>query len=285
MFGGHLQFTLREVPTLLSHRLCLLFLFLVLMAFFATDPAGLRNYMAWWLSFLMWVIALAIYLSVHIATLVVYAALNFAFPRLPLFYPLLGLIALTPTVYATESIAHWLSGGTYPMDIIQNFVFFYIAAQVFENVFLRYAIPLVLQGNAPRSSRTAGTDRRGAKTGAHPRTLTIAERRIPIPRLRHIESQEHYVRVTLDNDQFMHRARLADLIAQTEREDGFQPHRSWWVSRAAGARLERRDGRHLLRLENGTEVPVARARLAQVQAWLDTHGAAEAAQAPTGTDA
>ncbi len=274
IFGGRLQLTLHELPTLLTHRFSLTFFALSIVAFFATDPPGLRDDMHWSRALMLWPFALCLYLALYVPLLILYARVQMAVPRLPVLMPVIGFLALIPTVYLSENLAHWMSGGTYPIEIVNRFIFFYLSVQVFETVFLRYAIPLVTTDTTVPGT---GAPLPAAAVPDPPRTLAVADRRIPFNRLRHIESEEHYVRITLDTDQILLRARLADLIAQTGPGEGCQPHRSWWVSRHAGPRLERRNGRHHLHLADGTEVPVARARLSQVQDWLDRHGTANGA--------
>ena len=52
--------------------------------------------------------------------------------------------------------------------------------------------------------------------------------------------------------------RLADAIAELDGIEGAQTHRSWWVAKAAVAGAERMEGRAVLTLKDGAEVPVSR---------------------------
>nr|WP_283255079.1 LytTR family DNA-binding domain-containing protein [Marivita sp. GX14005] len=103
------------------------------------------------------------------------------------------------------------------------------------------------------------------------RELIVDGERIDLTKLLHIEAREHHVQLTFEDAHKLSRARLRDIVAQTQSEDGFQPHRSWWVARDPSITPLRRDGRMYLRLRDDTEVPVARTRIEDVQRWLDTH--------------
>lgn len=63
--------------------------------------------------------------------------------------------------------------------------------------------------------------------------------------------------------------RLSDAIAELEGLEGAQTHRSWWVARDAIVDVERGDGRAVLKLKSGIEVPVSRthARLLRQATW------------------
>lgn len=84
-------------------------------------------------------------------------------------------------------------------------------------------------------------------------------------RLLHLSVQDHYVVATTDKGSTLLLMRLRDAIAETGDTAGMQVHRSHWVTRDAVAASARRDGRLLLRLENGVEVPVSRRHLNNVK--------------------
>ncbi|QIK96104.1 LytTR family transcriptional regulator [Sphingomonas sp. HDW15A] len=60
--------------------------------------------------------------------------------------------------------------------------------------------------------------------------------------------------------------RLADAISEVGAIDGLQVHRSWWVASHSVSGTFIRDSRRWLRLANGLEVPVSRARIRDVTA-------------------
>ena len=85
-----------------------------------------------------------------------------------------------------------------------------------------------------------------------------------------LSMQDHYVEIVTEAGAEMALLRLSDAIAEAAPEPGLQVHRSHWVARSA-LRGHRRDRARLwLRLSDGTEIPVARARVAALETagWL-----------------
>lgn len=87
--------------------------------------------------------------------------------------------------------------------------------------------------------------------------------RLPLPMRRQailaLEAEDHYLRVHLAGGQSaLILLRLGDAIAELAPVPGTQTHRSWWVAREAVTRIARADGRAVLTLDGGTEVPVSR---------------------------
>lgn len=77
--------------------------------------------------------------------------------------------------------------------------------------------------------------------------------------------QDHYVEVFTDKGSTLVLMRLADAIAETAPVEGLQVHRSHWVARTAVAGAARQDGKPVLRLADGTLLPVSRTYLASVK--------------------
>jgi hypothetical protein len=85
-----------------------------------------------------------------------------------------------------------------------------------------------------------------------------------------LQMEDHYVRAhtALGSDLIL--IPLHQAVAELEGLEGLQVHRSWWVSRAAVAGIER-DGRSLrLKLRNGVSAPVSRRAVAALKAaaWI-----------------
>ena len=77
--------------------------------------------------------------------------------------------------------------------------------------------------------------------------------------LLHLRMQDHYVEVHTAAGSELLLLRFRDALREVEGVNGLQVHRSHWVARSAVARVERRGGgRIVLRLVNGTRVPVSR---------------------------
>ncbi|MEM7329114.1 MAG: LytTR family DNA-binding domain-containing protein [Pseudomonadota bacterium] len=73
-----------------------------------------------------------------------------------------------------------------------------------------------------------------------------------------ISSEDHYLRVHTNLGEELILMRLADAVRELTGADGLQVHRSWWVARNGVTDEKRVDGRSVLVLPNGTEVPVSR---------------------------
>lgn len=81
-----------------------------------------------------------------------------------------------------------------------------------------------------------------------------------------LKAEDHYLRAFAPGREEMFLMRLRDAVAMLPDDAGVQVHRSWWVAKDAVSSVAR-DGRSaVLTLSNGTEVPVARDRLAAVKA-------------------
>ena len=73
-----------------------------------------------------------------------------------------------------------------------------------------------------------------------------------------ISSEDHYLRVHTNLGEELILMRLADAVRELSGADGLQVHRSWWISKSGITDEKRVDGRSLLILPSGTEVPVSR---------------------------
>jgi len=70
--------------------------------------------------------------------------------------------------------------------------------------------------------------------------------------------RDHYVDVYTDRGIETLLMRFSDALAELEGEAGLQVHRSHWVANRAVSELKNEKGRYVLKLRNGTIVPVAR---------------------------
>jgi hypothetical protein len=84
-----------------------------------------------------------------------------------------------------------------------------------------------------------------------------------------LQAEDHYLRVhTARGDALIH-MRIGDAEQILAAEDGVRTHRSFWIARRAFQGVDRKAGRMTLRLSNGLEAPVSRARMPAVNAWLE----------------
>lgn len=73
-----------------------------------------------------------------------------------------------------------------------------------------------------------------------------------------ISSEDHYLRVHTSLGEELILMRLADAVRELNGAEGLQVHRSWWVAKSGVTDEKRVDGRSLLVLPSGTEVPISR---------------------------
>ena len=110
------------------------------------------------------------------------------------------------------------------------------------------------------SQRLSAAPTAAAEAGHAPPRPRLLDR-MPLEkrgRITHISMQDHYVDVHTDRGSALILMRMSDAIAETDGVDGLRIHRSHWVARDAVERVERRDGRLVMRLRGGVELPVSR---------------------------
>jgi hypothetical protein len=73
-----------------------------------------------------------------------------------------------------------------------------------------------------------------------------------------VEAEDHYLRLHTSKGADLILMRLSDAIDELEGIEGAQTHRSWWVAREGVDDARRADGRAVLTLKDGAEVPVSR---------------------------
>ncbi len=272
MFGRRLDMSYRGVLALFSHRVTIGFLVMVAVAFFALDPHRFRSTMPVPLALLTWVLAVGL---VVVLKLVNFAWVSVVTSRrqVPVYLPILSAMEFYVTIVVGEQIAVFFSRGVWVPNILPNYFYYLITLLVVETFFVRYLAPDILRetGFGP-GDRTppAAAPPFVPEEGAVP-SLSLGARRFRLTKVQYAVSEEHYVRLVLTNEEIMHRAKLTDLVAQTRPEDGFQPHRSWWISRHAQPRLSKDGGRFWVQIGDEVEAPVARARTKQVQDWFDEY--------------
>jgi len=264
--GARFSLSVCDLRRLLCSRQGLLFLGVVLLSLVVFKPpevlprlSGPELVVVSGLSVVFFLLALG-------ALLVAAAHLQrrLALPRVPL--PPLTLLAVIPTVGFCKALAHLLSNGRPGAFGPPDFTAIWIFTEVFTFLFMHYVRPMII-GRARAHSPAPNP-------AAEERRILIGAEPVPLDKLRVIEAQEHHVHVTLEGRTLTQRARLGDIVAQTGPDDGVQPHRSWWVASGAACSLVQDNGRPVLVLHDGRQIPVARARLPAVRQWLDAQTSA-----------
>lgn len=98
------------------------------------------------------------------------------------------------------------------------------------------------------------------------RFLQRLPHRLRRARLIAIASEDHYLRVHTDAGSELILMRLADAVRELDGAGGVQTHRSWWVAGDAVTGRRRENGRLILMLEGGLDVPVSRSFAAGAKA-------------------
>ena len=80
-----------------------------------------------------------------------------------------------------------------------------------------------------------------------------------------VSSEDHYLRVHTSLGEELILMRLADAMRELAGADGVQAHRSWWVAKDGVGDAKRDNGKLVLVLKSGTEVPVSRTYAAAVR--------------------
>ncbi|MFQ1700999.1 LytTR family DNA-binding domain-containing protein [Loktanella agnita] len=261
MFGMKFTLGISRYVKMLTTPQGLVFLVLGVFLLFITDPNYLRDTLGPVAGMTVWAASALCYLTAIFLSLCLHSFLMTKFGPYPIYAPLNSAVVLLLVYIIMQTVIDHFTGGAYHNGIYPLFFNILAAILIIEAMFLRFVMFVIAP--VPGEEEPVATGLSGI--------VTIGDRRFPVAKIQHILSQEHYLQVTLSNDTLVLRARLSDAIEQTVESDGVQPHRSWWVSAVAEPRLSKSDGRQVLRLSDGTEVPIAKARLSAVQQWLDLY--------------
>ena len=275
LFGQVHSFGHDHVARCLLSRSGQVFLFLVLLVLMISDPLRIGALLVIGpAGTLGYVLLLPVYAICHWSILAAASRLRASgllkhWPML-ISTPLSAIAAATPVIF--------LSGELTWYDALASSAVYAVLMGVFETLFLRFVLPAsppdaapapavpdsaeapaVVETPAPKPQQRPAPEHEAA-----PSTLYIGGRKVPLDRIVSVEAREHHLHVTLDDDSFVQRARLRDVLAQAGAASGIQTHRSWWVAARAVAGIERSDGKPVLRLTDGRTAPIARSRLARV---------------------
>ncbi len=83
-----------------------------------------------------------------------------------------------------------------------------------------------------------------------------------------LRAQDQLVKITTNGGEHLLRESLTKAIERIQNIDGIKVHRSHWVAKHAIRRLVKRNGRNLVILSNGEQIPVSEKRLATVQDYI-----------------
>ena len=138
-----------------------------------------------------------------------------------------------------------------------------VAPQVFSVSLLMTALAFLVR-RPPTQTHAAPKD------APAPKLLERMPAKLRGAELYAVEAEDHYLRLHTSLGQDLILMRLSDAVAELEGIEGAQTHRSWWVARDAVTQVEKLDGRAMLTLKDGAEVPVSRgfAKTLRAAGWL-----------------
>lgn len=144
---------------------------------------------------------------------------------------------------------------------------FAVVSQVVPSVF---GVTLVMVGLAYLMRRPPIQTHLGAPDAPPSKFLERLPPKLAGAELYAVEAEDHYLRLHTSLGQDLILMRLSDAIAELEGLEGAQTHRSWWVAKGAVTEAERGEGRAVLTLKDGAEVPVSRgfARQLRTEGWF-----------------
>ena len=228
------------------------FLMLGLVLLFLVDPNDLRSQLGPVWAAVLLTTTIALYLLLLCLLLVFFAYTQNRLGRYRIYTPLASAIPLSLVYFIVQLFKTWIAGLQTSDEILPSLLEFLLIGQVVETLYLRF----VLADDAPTAA-TAPSD-----------VLLIGDHHVRLSQVTFMTAQEHHIDITTTSQRITVRARLRDALAQTDAQDGIQPHRSWWVSKQARPVMRRYKGKPFLQLSDGTTAPIARGRLRDVEDWL-----------------
>lgn len=261
------------------------YLAMVLGVLLASDPAGTSQRLPVPVYLLGWALGIICYLGGQAALIVSLALLRPRLPRRAIYWPVISALALAPTLLVLERVLGALQGVPDAPVVLDKWLYLLVTLVLFETIYMRFVYtpaPAPEDACAPRaepeppeppeSTPLADLPHPEAPAAVpEPRVLLLGTQPVALSELIYLEAKAHHVCAQLSDRTLTLRARLSDVIAQTQDDDGLRTHRSWWVAHHAIQGLEREDGKPVLRLRSGAAVPVARGRLDEVERWCATH--------------
>lgn len=107
------------------------------------------------------------------------------------------------------------------------------------------------------------------ETPARAKFVVVDDKHYPLTDIIYFKAAEHYVEFKSHSGSKILRVTLREITKQLNDLAGFQPHRSYWVSRDGVSQLVRREKKWFLELVNGEEIPISRQRKKIVTDWME----------------
>lgn len=250
--GKVVPFTIREMYTLYASWQVWVMIFFGFFVMATGHPVTVPQFDSFGLRLAFWFVALFVYLGLStIYTSTMYGLWGKVTARpIPLLL-LSGPLVLAATYMTAAAITLLFEPGKPPFYTMtwQMNVRNVLVAHVLETAALLWVLPALRM-------------RQGGRSGTE--TVLLGGKRMRLDDIARVKAAEHYLEVYKPSGVEVVRERMSTFLDQVGAEDGIQTHRSHWVARGAGQSLSGAK----LHLPCGAEVPVARARLDQVRAWV-----------------
>ncbi len=280
MFWRPLPMRLTDLVALFQHKTALAYIAAILVALWAADPHQFRDHFSLGMTALVWLLSGAVLILLKNISFLSVALLSVWRPRTVVYLPILSAYEFFTCILFTNALSIWLSDGEFKTNLIGAYPFYLVTFLTFEMIFVQFILPTLDLGQTDTTETVTGPIPRPQVkdvltpqpvASATPETVSLANRRLRLDNIQLVTSEEHYLRVVLRGETILHRCKMSDFLDQIQPHHGVQPHRSWWISRHAKPTLAKIGDKPHLTMPGGTPVPIARARLRDVQTWLDLH--------------
>ena len=214
------------------------------------------------LAALLWLITIFTITAFYLLILALGMAISKRYEGFFVYFPVVGLIAMTITTFVSSFSYALMSGETYTLELATTHLLFNLALGfLFETLFMFFVYPVILQNFDSRSENDVAD--------VATREVIIAGKAFAVSQINYVSSQDHYLQVNTASSNELLRGRLADVVAQLSGADGIVPHRSHWVSRSVVDSIGGKSGAKILNLTDGTQIPIARSKVSRVQKWFE----------------
>jgi hypothetical protein len=257
IFLRPVRVTSAEILWILRDRRTGLFFLTTVALLVAVDAFQLGTHLTLTQICLLWGCTVAAQILLFVSQSLGWAWGQRRFGLFPLYLPVFNLIAFGASLQINGFVFASLSGVPSGITLLSSGALGgVVVALSMEALFFAFAFPLMRGELAPREPLRPD------------RTIGAAGETFAIDELCFMRSDGHYVEIATRTGTLRIRARLNDLVSQTEPGDGIRAHRSHWLARRAIARrIMARDGVQL-ELHDGTRFAVAGPRRAAVAAWV-----------------
>lgn len=280
IFGEPFSFSLAYFAALFRTWQGLGFFIVICAGLIITDPNVIRPDLSFQASVVFYILGPLFYLLIVYAMFFAVVFVDMAYGPFNIYVPIITGPSFVFGFASLEYAAHLASDGKHMPLIYPTVVWLVCVALLFESIYIRAIMPRVFPHMAKPTPPPPVTTADAPAPPADPPPvdippalpfISVGNRNIRLDKIIYMNSQEHYVQIVMPSETLMHRAKIRDLIADLSACHGIQPHRSWWVPSHAKPIMVKKP-KPALQLHEGTVVPIARARVQDVQDWIDLHG-------------